>query len=149
MGLKVDREAVATLVLPQLWALSMGPCRRLFSSVMHMCSLWPLVLNVSQFQHFMSVIHKLSERVEREHLQHLRDSHRLEDKSALTPGSNLNGNTSSAGGVDFENLVASANNAAVKPDVVFENGKDWQDDVWGSLLNSEVCLSLYVPRNMY
>ena len=29
MGLKVDREAVATLVLPQLWAMSIGP-RRLF-----------------------------------------------------------------------------------------------------------------------
>jgi SCY1-like protein 2 len=26
MGVKVDREAVATLVLPQLWAMSMGPC---------------------------------------------------------------------------------------------------------------------------
>jgi hypothetical protein len=26
MGFKVDREAVATLVLPQLWAMSMGPC---------------------------------------------------------------------------------------------------------------------------
>lgn len=26
MGLKVDREAVATLVLPQLWTMSMGPC---------------------------------------------------------------------------------------------------------------------------
>lgn len=24
--MKVDREAVATLVLPQLWAMSMGPC---------------------------------------------------------------------------------------------------------------------------
>jgi hypothetical protein len=27
MGLKVDREAVATFVLPQLWAMSMGPCK--------------------------------------------------------------------------------------------------------------------------
>ena len=27
MGLKVDTEAVATLVLPQLWAMSIGPCR--------------------------------------------------------------------------------------------------------------------------
>ena len=27
MGQKVDREAVATLVLPQLWAMSIGPCR--------------------------------------------------------------------------------------------------------------------------
>jgi hypothetical protein len=26
MGQKVDREAVATLVLPQLWAMSIGPC---------------------------------------------------------------------------------------------------------------------------
>ena len=27
MGFKVDREAVATLVLPQLWAMSIGPCK--------------------------------------------------------------------------------------------------------------------------
>ena len=26
MGFKIDREAVATLVLPQLWSMSMGPC---------------------------------------------------------------------------------------------------------------------------
>jgi len=26
MGQKVDREAVATLVLPQLWTMSTGPC---------------------------------------------------------------------------------------------------------------------------
>lgn len=25
MGFKVDREAVATLVLPQLWSMSIGP----------------------------------------------------------------------------------------------------------------------------
>lgn len=25
MGTKVDRESVATLILPQLWAMSMGP----------------------------------------------------------------------------------------------------------------------------
>ena len=25
MGLKVDREAVATLVLPQLWSMAIGP----------------------------------------------------------------------------------------------------------------------------
>jgi SCY1-like protein 2 len=30
MGMKVDREAVATLVLPQLWTLSMGPSEFLF-----------------------------------------------------------------------------------------------------------------------
>lgn len=27
MGAKVDREATATLVLPQLWSMSMGPCK--------------------------------------------------------------------------------------------------------------------------
>lgn len=27
MGFKVDREAVAMLVLPQLWSMSMGPCK--------------------------------------------------------------------------------------------------------------------------
>lgn len=121
MGLKVDREAVATLVLPQLWALSIGP-----------------LLNVSQFQHFMAVIKKLSERVEREHLQHLRDSHRIEDKSAIAAGGGaLNGISTTSAGLDFESLVAGANTTAVKPDAVFENGKEWQDDVWGSLLNSE------------
>ena len=30
MGMKVDREAVATLVLPQLWAMSMGPRTQCF-----------------------------------------------------------------------------------------------------------------------
>jgi len=29
MGLKVDREAVATLVLPQLWTMSIGPRKHL------------------------------------------------------------------------------------------------------------------------
>ncbi|KLO10413.1 kinase-like protein [Schizopora paradoxa] len=122
MGLKVDREAVATLVLPQLWALSIGP-----------------LLNVQQFQNFMAVIKKLSDRVEREHLQHLRDSHRIEDKSAIASGGGaLNGLSAPSSAMDFQSLVAGANTTAVKPDAVFENGKDWQDDVWGSLLNSDV-----------
>ena len=30
MGFKVDREAVATLVLPQLWSMSIGPRMFLF-----------------------------------------------------------------------------------------------------------------------
>lgn len=60
MGAKVDREAVATLVLPQLWAFSMGP-RTLIRSVT--CShgklnlmnrLASAVLNVDQFNRFMS-----------------------------------------------------------------------------------------------
>lgn len=39
MGVKVEREAVATLVLPQLWAMCVGP-----------------LLNVEQFGRFMQCV---------------------------------------------------------------------------------------------
>ena len=39
MGLKVEREAVATLVLPQLWSMSVGP-----------------LLSVGQFERFMQYV---------------------------------------------------------------------------------------------
>ena len=35
MGLKVDRDAVATLVLPQLWTMSMGPRKSTFHALEH------------------------------------------------------------------------------------------------------------------
>ncbi|KZT74196.1 kinase-like protein [Daedalea quercina L-15889] len=120
MGMKVDREAVATLVLPQLWSMSMGP-----------------LLTVSQFKRFMDVIHKLGDRVEREHDQYLRDSQRIEDKSAATI--NGMGTPSLGGAVDFESLVsnaAAANNgtvATVKADTVIDSSTNWEDDVWGSI----------------
>lgn len=38
MGFKVDREAVATLVLPQLWSMSIGPCK---------CSWWKAIVLIS------------------------------------------------------------------------------------------------------
>ncbi|EKM55637.1 uncharacterized protein PHACADRAFT_95292 [Phanerochaete carnosa HHB-10118-sp] len=121
MGVKVDREAVATLVLPQLWAMSMGP-----------------LLSVSQFKRFMEVIKKLGDRVEKEHDQYLRDSQRIEDRSA-TP---INGITTQAvaGGMDFESLVGSGGATTVKADTVIDSPKGWDDDVWGSIFNSaEVC----------
>lgn len=49
MGVKVDREAIATLVLPQLWAMSMGPCE---SDLMFDAD--SLVLNADQFGRFMT-----------------------------------------------------------------------------------------------
>ncbi|KAI0030365.1 kinase-like domain-containing protein [Vararia minispora EC-137] len=115
MGLKVDREAVATLVLPQLWAMCIGP-----------------LINVDQFQRFMAVIKKLSERVEREHNQFLRDSQRIEDKSAIQ----VNGGAPvrASGSVDFESLVASTNGATIKADTTLESNAGWDDDVWGSIL---------------
>ena len=82
----------------------------------------------------MSVIKKLSERVEREHLQFLKDSQRIEDKSGTGNGTAANG-SGTTNGIDFASLVAGATTSIVKPDAVIENGKSWDDDVWGSLLN--------------
>ncbi|KAJ7445769.1 kinase-like domain-containing protein [Mycena galericulata] len=117
MGLKVDREAVATLVLPQLWAMSMGP-----------------LLNLEQFQRFMAVIRKLGDRVEEEHKQFLRDSQRLEDRSATA----INGasGAQAAGSVDFASLVGRANGATVKADSSADSTTtSWDDDPWASILN--------------
>ncbi|KWU45604.1 hypothetical protein RHOSPDRAFT_10912, partial [Rhodotorula sp. JG-1b] len=64
MGKKCEVEAVATLILPQLWAMSIGP-----------------LLNADQFAKFMSVIKALGARVEQEHMKHLAELKRLEESS--------------------------------------------------------------------
>lgn len=115
MGFKVDREAVATLVLPQLWSMSIGP-----------------LLNVDQFHRFMSVIQRLGERVEKEHDQFLRDSQRIEDRSAFAVDSSSTQNFTST--VNFENLVGRTSATTIKADTMTEN-KLWEDDVWGSIFN--------------
>lgn len=77
----------------------------------------------------MAVIRKLGDRVEKEHNQFLRDSQRLEDRSATTNGitpPNLNS------GIDFESLVGRATASAVK---TIDNQNGWDDDVWGAILN--------------
>jgi SCY1-like protein 2 len=53
MGSKVDREAVATLVLPQLWAMSMGP--RTSPEFSRDLADHP-VLNADQFAKFMGYV---------------------------------------------------------------------------------------------
>ncbi|KAG6897837.1 hypothetical protein C0992_010325 [Termitomyces sp. T32_za158] len=105
MGFKVDREAVATLVLPQLWSMSIGP-----------------------------LIKKLGDRVEKEHDQFLRDSQRLEDRSATA----VNGGptTSFAGTADFESLVGGTNSKSTQSETTASN-TSWDDDVWGSIFNKE------------
>ncbi|QRV75342.1 SCY1-like protein 2 [Ceratobasidium sp. AG-Ba] len=126
MGMKVDREAVATLVLPQLWAMSVGP-----------------LLNITQFQRFMTVIRALSERIEKEHAQHLRDSQRVEDRSAISP--NGSANVTSPTAVDFHSLVGGGRSPSTGPGAVtpIANGSTtptpapangWDDDLWGSIL---------------
>ncbi|KAK4688451.1 SCY1-like protein 2, partial [Tremellales sp. Uapishka_1] len=119
MGAKVDREAVASLVLPQLWAMSMGP-----------------LLNAAQFGHFMTVVKSLGARVEAEHSQHLRDVKRIEDQTASMANTFSNGNgvvhgnsSSSAmnGEMDFEALVKGQTSAPFQAAVT----DPWGDDGWG------------------
>jgi SCY1-like protein 2 len=135
MGLKVDREAVATLVLPQLWAMSIGPCKFYFCFTFFFSNI-STVLNVEQFQRFMAVIKKLGDRVEKEHDQFLRDSQRIEDRSATATNGSLDLTT--RGGMNFETLVGGAGAGSINADT--ELNGNWEDDVWGSILstNSEV-----------
>ncbi|KAF7796885.1 hypothetical protein EIP86_008070 [Pleurotus ostreatoroseus] len=80
----------------------------------------------------MEVIKKLGDRVEREHDQYLRDSQRLEDRSATSNGATT---PHVGGGVDFETLVAGGA-ATVKADTTIDSSpKGWDDDVWGSIFN--------------
>jgi len=95
------------------------------------------VLNVGQFQRFMSVIRKLSERVEKEHDQFLRDSQRLEDRSATSTNSSLASQYYTSG-VDFESLVGRANGTSIKADTTIDNNQSWDDDIWRSIFNDEV-----------
>lgn len=85
----------------------------------------------------MAVIRKLGDRVEKEHDQFLRDSQRLEDRSA-TANNGAGGTQSFAGSVDFESLVGRANGASIKADTVMDNNKAWDDDdVWQSIFSAD------------
>lgn len=151
MGKKIDREAVALHLLPQLWQMSVGPRKLTFrllviepKLIRYVCPF--KVLNVEQFARFMHVIRALGERVEREHSQHLRDAQRIEDRSGMS---------TSAGGTptpfashapaDFETLVgggaarataAGAGAGAAAP----ASQSSLEDDIWGSILNSSVSI---------
>lgn len=99
----------------------------------------------------MAVIKKLGDRVEREHGQFLRDSQRLEDRSAI-PVSGAPSNPV-GGEVNFENLVGRGDGATVKPDTVIDgSSKGWdEDDVWGSIFSSDenVGIDLFVSVQAY
>ncbi|GAA5872902.1 hypothetical protein JCM1840_005884 [Sporobolomyces johnsonii] len=100
IGKKCDVEAIATLILPQLWTMSVGP-----------------LLSLEHFQRFQGVIKKLSARVEEEHSNHLAELKRLEESS----GGGANGpansglgavNPHAAGVTDFETLVRGSVNGS-------------------------------------
>ena len=88
------------------------------------------VLNVEQFQRFMSVIKRLGDRVQKEHDQFLRDAQRIDDRSATTANS---GPLSYAGNVDFESLVGGANGTLNKSDTATSGN----DDVWSSIFGDD------------
>ncbi|GAA6058768.1 hypothetical protein JCM10212_001884 [Sporobolomyces blumeae] len=102
MGKKCEVEAIATLILPQLWAMSIGP-----------------LLNVDQFTKFITVIKALSARVETEHHHRLAELKRLEESSS-SAAAGPHGLSRGAGGAlghvnpglngvsDFEALVRGA-----------------------------------------
>ncbi|GAA5897908.1 Scy1p [Sporobolomyces salmoneus] len=105
MGKKCEVEAIATLILPQLWAMSIGP-----------------LLNVDQFTKFITVIKSLSARVETEHFQRLSELKRLEESSGGGRAGSANGaggggsglgvlNPEAAGVSDFEALVRGTTNS--------------------------------------
>jgi SCY1-like protein 2 len=81
----------------------------------------------------MVVIHKLGERVEQEHIQFLRDSQRLEDRSATTLDGAIK-KPAFGHVVDFETLVSGSNGITTKGNTAEPSGWD-EDDVWGSILN--------------
>lgn len=91
LGKYLDKEIIATEILPQLWRMSFGP-----------------LLNLAQFQKFMKTIRELTNRVEEAHTRHLREVKSLEDqtKSASTAAtSSANGNGVVGEDVSFEALV--------------------------------------------
>ncbi|GAA5826860.1 hypothetical protein JCM3770_003056, partial [Rhodotorula araucariae] len=93
----------ATLILPQLWAMSIGP-----------------LLNVDHFTRFMTVIKQLSTRVETEHTRHLAELKRLEESSGAGaramngPANTGTGAIRAADVTDFESLVRGNVNGAAR-----------------------------------
>lgn len=93
MGRKVELNAIATLILPQLWSMSIGP-----------------LLNIDQFNRFMNSIDQLSNRVKEEHTRHLIEAKRLEEATRNNHPSNPMNHTADSNNplheaANFENLV--------------------------------------------
>ncbi|KAG0174626.1 hypothetical protein DFQ28_004276 [Apophysomyces sp. BC1034] len=103
MGKHLDKEIIATEILPQLWRMSFGP-----------------LLNLDQFKKFMKTIRELTTRVEEAHTRHLQEVRSLEEQtrsvtsdssSVLTKGNQIAGDNN----MSFESLVqgkASQNNSS-------------------------------------
>ena len=102
------------------------------------------MLTVSQFKRFMEVIKKLGDRVEKEHDQYLRDSQRVDDRSAVNGSASLP--IHATGAVDFESLVVNSGGATFRPDATSDATKSpsWEDDVWGSIFSNGTAVRLWL-----
>lgn len=150
MGMKVDREAVAGLVLPQLWMMSMGPRKRIRSrrlnlyayllcssqhrpvQQIHEVSLRSQCLATLSTQIVCSVIKSLGARVEREHIEHLRAVRKSEAQTASLGMQNSGwelGQESAE--VDFETLVGRSSTNTPLPLAGSAGSPSLMDD-WGS-----------------
>ncbi|KAI9314533.1 kinase-like domain-containing protein [Dichotomocladium elegans] len=77
LGKYLDKETIATEILPQLWRMSFGP-----------------LLNLDQFKKFMKTIRELTTRVEEAHTRHLQEVKSLEDQTKnVTTGSAASSNS--------------------------------------------------------
>ncbi|CAG8554764.1 2089_t:CDS:10 [Paraglomus occultum] len=90
----VDKDIMATEILPQLWKLSVGP-----------------TLNLSQFQRYMKVIKDMAAKVEEQHARQLADIKSLETRTKdFLEGGNEKSADNNTIPVDFEKLVGSSVN---------------------------------------
>jgi hypothetical protein len=133
MGAKVGLEAIATLVLPQLWSMSMGP-----------------LLNVDQFGHFMAVIKSLGSRVESEHSKHLREVKKMEEQTNSFANGNAENPFDFSGGgssqeVDFEALVKGGGGASAAAPAAAAAVDPWGDG-WNDTPDADSSLVSYIAR---
>ena len=106
VGKIADADFLALEVLPILWIFALGP-----------------LLDLEQFQSFMSLIKALSTHVEREQTRKLKDltvSNALPASRATAKQNAVSANVSE-GDVDFESLVTGRNSKTGTPDIL----SDW------------------------
>ncbi|KAL7753698.1 Protein kinase domain-containing protein ppk32 [Sorochytrium milnesiophthora] len=94
----LEKEVVATEILPELWRISIDP-----------------LLSVSQFKAFMAAIKELTAKVEEQHMRHLAELKTMEDQSKSM--ASMSGNAAPTDVSDFEQLLKAG---PVDPDMPFE-----------------------------
>ncbi|RHZ80326.1 hypothetical protein Glove_137g49 [Diversispora epigaea] len=113
MGKNVEKDVIATEVLPQLWKMSVVP-----------------TLNFAQFQKFMKAIKFMSLKVEEQHSKQLQDIKSMEDNTQkhLEGGSEKNKDELNSS-VDFEKLVGVSKESSIYANNHINGKKDESIDI--------------------